>query len=226
MENFSSYDEDDGDTDEDNDEEYISDTVPMDDNDVGLEEGEFRIPEVDIVKESIDATNEDDQGNGNDIHGDCQKSSIGMEVHDDALFIGEWSRRNIANLARILRPLMMKVNIDPKEIVSWNSDSRCWESEFMIDNRFSVSLIRDCFEMAGHIVYDRPFDWNKMIPFKILCFIWRAKQGRIPSAVELKSRGITIPSTMCISCKQEEETSDHMLITCQSVRTVMNKILN
>ncbi|XP_023738523.1 uncharacterized protein LOC111886502 [Lactuca sativa] len=129
------------------------------------------------------------------------------------------------NITKI-RPLMMKVNIHPKEIVSWNSDSKCWASEFMIDNRFSVSLIRDRFELAGHIVCDRPFDWNKMIPFKILCFIWRAKQGRIPFAVELKSRGIIIPSTVCISCKQEEETSDHMLITCQSVRTVMNEILN
>ena len=106
------------------------------------------------------------------------------------------------------------------------SDRRCWVSEFVIDNRFSVKLFRERLELAGHIVCDGPFDWNKMISFKILCFTWRAKQGRISSPIELQSRGIIIPSTVCGTCKQEEETSDHMLITCQSVRTVMNEILN
>nr|KAJ0184610.1 hypothetical protein LSAT_V11C900457150 [Lactuca sativa] len=77
----------------------------------------------------------------------------------------------------------LKVNTNAKEIVSWNSDRKCWVLEFVIDNRFSVSLIGDRFELLGHIVCDGPFDWNKMIPFKILCFMWRAKQDRIPSAI-------------------------------------------
>ena len=76
------------------------------------------------------------------------------------------------------------------------------------------------------MVNDGPFDWGKVTPFKILSFIWRAKQGRIPSAVALCQRGITIPSTMCGACNQGEETSDHILISCPMAKMVMDLILN
>ncbi|XP_052625777.1 uncharacterized protein LOC128132828 [Lactuca sativa] len=119
----------------------------------------------------------------------------------------------------------MQYNIDPKEIVSWNSIDRCWESDIVRDGRFMVCLLRERIELAGYIVNDGPFAWDKLTPFKILCFIWRAKLGRIPSAVELKNRGIIIPNTMCGVCNSEEETCEHILLTCPVAKEIMDSIL-
>lgn len=94
-----------------------------------------------------------------------------------------------------------------------------------MDKNFAVSLFRRRIELAGHFVYDGPFEWIKVIPYKILCFLWRAKQGRIPSAVALHNRGITIPSVICGSCNRDEETSEHLLISCSLAKTVMDEIL-
>ncbi|CAH1442342.1 unnamed protein product [Lactuca virosa] len=144
-ENFSSDDEEDEDADEDDEEEYISDTVPMDDNDVGLEEGEFRISEVDVVKESsmgssesnppIDsrspevmsspvdgAINEDDRGNGNDIRGDCQKSVIGMEEHGnsqrevESLNNNERSKNNNESNNDVVHAALLSHNVENNNV--------------------------------------------------------------------------------------------------------------
>lgn len=101
-----------------------------------------------------------------------------------------------------------------------------WESEFTSEGRFRVCLLRERIELSNHMVNDGPFDWGKATPFKILSFIWRAKQGRIPLAVALCQRGITIPSTMCGAYNQGEETSDHILILCPMAKMVMDLILN
>lgn len=76
-----------------------------------------------------------------------------------------------------------------------------------------------------HVVCDGPFEWCKVIPFKVLCFIWRAKLGRIPSSVALKLRGVTVPSVMCGSCNLEESSSDHILLKYQLAKALMDFIL-
>ncbi|CAI9272107.1 unnamed protein product [Lactuca saligna] len=94
--------------------------VPINDNDVGLEDMEFRFPEVNEVKESsmesskpnssedsrspevmmspVDIVmNEEDWRNGSDIHGDRQDSSMGMDVHGKSQQEVESSNNNENN---------------------------------------------------------------------------------------------------------------------------------
>nr|KAJ0188098.1 hypothetical protein LSAT_V11C900495760 [Lactuca sativa] len=138
-------------------------------------------------------------------------------MEDNGLFLPIDPERNIFKI----RPILKHFNIDPNEIVYWNPTECCWASDFVIDHRFSVRLLRERIELAGHVVCDGPFEWCKVILFKVLCFIWRAKLGRIPSSVALKPRGVTVPSVMCGSCNMEEELSDHILLKYPLTKVVI-----
>nr|KAJ0216654.1 hypothetical protein LSAT_V11C300153720 [Lactuca sativa] len=57
-------------------------------------------------------------------------------------------------------------------------------------------------------------EWIKEVPIKVLCFIWRASLGRIPAATELSKRGVMFESVQCGQCMEEDESPDHILLTC------------
>ncbi|KAL4556241.1 hypothetical protein LXL04_038885 [Taraxacum kok-saghyz] len=60
----------------------------------------------------------------------------------------------------------------------------------------------------------------------VQCFSWRAKMGRIPSAVALSRRGIlNRNNTTCNYCNQEDERVDHIMIICPFARLVIEWIL-
>nr|KAJ0197982.1 hypothetical protein LSAT_V11C700375200 [Lactuca sativa] len=125
-----------------------------------------------------------------------------------------------------IRTALKKFHIDFKEILYWKPNDDCWASDFVVDNHFSVRLLRERIEMASHIVCDSPFEWCKVITNKILCFIWSAKLGRIPSSVSLKARGVPMSSIICGSCNMDEETCDYILLLCPVTKVVMNSILS
>lgn len=57
--------------------------------------------------------------------------------------------------------------------------------------------------------------WNKEIPLKVRCFVWRAMLGRIPVAETLALRGVNSMSQMCPLCNLELETVNHLLVNCE-----------
>ena len=89
-----------------------------------------------------------------------------------------------------------------------------------------VCKLRERIELAGFIINDGPFDWGKATPFKILAFVWRAKLGRIPFAMALSHRGVNMPTIMCGACNNDEETCDHILISCPMAKEIIDLILN
>ena len=60
---------------------------------------------------------------------------------------------------------------------------------------------------------------------KVTGFVWKAAQGRIPSADALSARGIPIASTACTRCGELED-ADHILITCPFAAQVRTEISN
>ena len=54
--------------------------------------------------------------------------------------------------------------------------------------------------------------WSKVVLIKVLCFIWRATQGRIPATVALETKGIKVNSLLHGSCIGQQESADHVLI--------------
>nr|KAJ0225680.1 hypothetical protein LSAT_V11C100033170 [Lactuca sativa] len=49
---------------------------------------------------------------------------------------------------------------------------------------------------------------------KVNCFIWRAIQKKIPSAVALRCKGVDIENDKCGACVNGVECSDHILVHC------------
>ncbi|CAH1437072.1 unnamed protein product [Lactuca virosa] len=70
------------------------------------------------------------------------------------------------------------------------------------------------------------FKWNNVSPNKVNCFIWRALQKKIPSAVALRSRGIDLTTITCGACINESECADHILLLCLFARSITDKILS
>lgn len=56
------------------------------------------------------------------------------------------------------RSFLQTVNIDPKEVISWNESEGEWKSDFVSDGRFMVYRLCERIELAGHVVRDGPFD--------------------------------------------------------------------
>nr|KAJ0216412.1 hypothetical protein LSAT_V11C300109150 [Lactuca sativa] len=54
--------------------------------------------------------------------------------------------------------------------------------------------------------------WIKVVPIKVLCFVWRAAQSRIPPTISLETRGI-------------KESAEHVLIECPFASRIRNNFM-
>ena len=67
--------------------------------------------------------------------------------------------------------------------------------------------------------------WNKDIPLKVVIFAWRLFRDRLPAKDNLFHRGmIDIESQTCVSGCGSLENSSHLILHCQSFRSVWNSI--
>ncbi|CAH1417647.1 unnamed protein product [Lactuca virosa] len=125
---------------------------------------------------------------------------------------GVWS-----NIAKALGA-MEKMGLAATDVIRMTNDR--WGSDFVEGEDLSVALLRIRLDRASHQIFDGEFSWSKVVPTKVSCFVWRAKQNRIPSLVALNKRGVTFKSVTCGECQNKEETADHLLITCPLVKEV------
>ncbi|KAL4592626.1 hypothetical protein LXL04_005628 [Taraxacum kok-saghyz] len=68
--------------------------------------------------------------------------------------------------------------------------------------------------------------WSKTIPLKIKCCIWRVMQDRIPMAVNLEKRGVSLQSALCPLCNNITESVDHIMIRCPIATEARTWIFN
>ena len=100
-----------------------------------------------------------------------------------------------------------------------------WQYLLSGDGRFSVESLRDrIFNNRQQSSQTPPVKWCKVMPLKVLCFAWRASQGRIPSAMALNHRGINLPTTACSICIGFDEDADHLLIGCPFAKQIRSDI--
>lgn len=136
----------------------------------------------------------------------------GAGANDDNItarksFPGVWN--NIVRCKKDLR----KINIEVRDVIRRAQDGEAWESDFAKDG-FSVAALRIRIDRSPHFVSDGIFPWIKWVPFKVLCFVWRARLSRIPSAVALIRRNVRLDSPWCGGCVAGIENSDHLLVGC------------
>lgn len=69
-------------------------------------------------------------------------------------------------------------------------------------------------------------EWSKLIPINVTCFVWRAAQRRIPSALALAGKWISVETSICSSCIGKLECANRLLINCPFAKSVREKIFN
>nr|KAJ0226419.1 hypothetical protein LSAT_V11C100001990 [Lactuca sativa] len=116
--------------------------------------------------------------------------------------------------------------MEAKDILYSNDGEITWRSDYVVDGKFNVAKLRRRLDRASHPISDGEFWWINSAPKKVVSFIWRAKQGRIPSADELQKRNIPVASSMCGICRNTVETTSHVLTSCPFVSNTINRVLN
>ena len=102
-----------------------------------------------------------------------------------------------------------------------------WRCKLTGDGSYIASSLRKAIDKHHiNILGSSVQQWSKLVPIKVLSFIWRATQGRILVAVVLKTRGIKVNSMMCCSCIGHSESAYHVFIDCSFVSTIRNNIMS
>ncbi|XP_071727973.1 uncharacterized protein [Rutidosis leptorrhynchoides] len=65
---------------------------------------------------------------------------------------------------------------------------------------------------------------NNLVPKKLEVFVWRARQRRLPTLIELGKRDIDLHSVRCPLCDDDLETVDHSIIFCKHVIGIWDRV--
>lgn len=113
-----------------------------------------------------------------------------------------------------------KMQTDPID-----ANKEIWKCSLKNDGSYTVEVLRKIVDQTPSLDSPSVVKWCKEIPIKVICFVWRAAIGRIPSAEALSSRGIPVSTLSCGLCG-EIETVDHILVSCPIASKVRDWICN
>jgi len=57
-------------------------------------------------------------------------------------------------------------------------------------------------------------------------YVWRALSNRIATKMNLHKRGVLLGDTICVLCGRKEESTPHILVTCDVSTKVWNMCFN
>ncbi|KAF5176920.1 Reverse transcriptase zinc-binding domain [Thalictrum thalictroides] len=107
---------------------------------------------------------------------------------------------------------------------SSDDDHWCWTLEK--NGKFTVSSFAEFLQqedrlLKGITLQNFPFKlaWSNKLPPKIKFFVWTVLQGRLQTAHHLVSRGMVL-NTICPLCHLNDETSEHLLLSCSVSKLV------
>ncbi|KAJ9553756.1 hypothetical protein OSB04_017801 [Centaurea solstitialis] len=152
----------------------------------------------------------------------CTIASRAMR-NDNGSLSWVWSWSNVGEASSFssqvtaLENLIQHVNLDDDE------DTWRWEGD--PSGSFSVNSFRSIIDLLSIPSNSNRRFWNKWLPPRVNCFIWRLFLNRIPTRSNLSSRGVTLSSTTCPLCHGEEEKEDHLFYACPMVKIVWNWFL-
>ncbi|GJZ36016.1 putative RNA-directed DNA polymerase [Tanacetum coccineum] len=105
------------------------------------------------------------------------------------------------------------------------SDQDKWECLIDSSRRFSVKGMRKLIMDSSPLSYANATRWNKLVPIKVNIASCRIENRRIPTRVNLDSRGIDLHSTRCPICDDDLETEDHVLVKCDVALNIWREVL-
>ncbi|GJZ08377.1 RNA-directed DNA polymerase, eukaryota, reverse transcriptase zinc-binding domain protein [Tanacetum coccineum] len=88
-----------------------------------------------------------------------------------------------------------------KDRCVWSLDGSGEFSVKSVQNFIHDSILPKC---------DAPTRWVKLVPIKLNILAWRIRLDRLPTRMNLSSRGLEIPSILCPLCNEAAESTSHI----------------
>ena len=90
---------------------------------------------------------------------------------------------------------------------------------------FSVKIMYKGLDPSSAIEFPYRSLWNLVVPPKIGFFAWEATWGKVLTLDQFKRHGMTF-ANICFLCEEDEQSTDHLLIHCKSVKMLWNLFLS
>nr|GEZ89587.1 RNA-directed DNA polymerase, eukaryota [Tanacetum cinerariifolium] len=82
----------------------------------------------------------------------------------------------------------------------------------------SVAFIRCLIDAKTLVVDFNATRWNRCIPIKVNVFLWRLVLNKLPTRVNLDTKGIDVDSVLCLICCVNVETVNHVFFSCEMAK--------
>ncbi|XP_022003381.1 uncharacterized protein LOC110900826 [Helianthus annuus] len=105
-----------------------------------------------------------------------------------------------------------------------NNRSDVWKWMGDPSGRFSVRSVKNVLRGNVDVSNRYVMDWCKWTPIKCNVFAWRAEINRIPTYDALLRRGIVVGDGLCFLCKAENESVDHLFVSCKVVAVIWQRV--
>lgn len=110
--------------------------------------------------------------------------------------------------------------------VTTGSGTDMWKSRLSADGNFYVHDLWILFYFKLTVLLRNPTIWLKVVPVKVISFVWRTCLDRIPSAVVLSHRSISVSNCSCQVCDVSINDTNHILLDCPFVAATLRRIFN
>ena len=152
-----------------------------------------------------------------EVNKNCTIASRFSHRNDDGA-TWNWPWTNVTFTGRLssqiheLEDILKQVELVPSD------DGWRWEGD--PNGEFTVKSLRSIIDNLTYSPSSIVFFWNKWLPSKVNCFVWRLLLNRIPTRSNLCARGIALPSELCPVCGVVEESVDHLFYSCPLVKEI------
>ena len=119
----------------------------------------------------------------------------------------------VESLFSKLQPLAVRRGVEG--IFSWRESK---------NGKFSVRSLYCSYTRVSKNPFPWDMIWRSWAPMRVSFFVWEASWSRILSLDQLKRRGWNIPNRCYYLCKEEEETTNHLLLFCGKARMLWSLI--
>ncbi|GLJ26502.1 hypothetical protein SUGI_0512150 [Cryptomeria japonica] len=131
--------------------------------------------------------------------------------------VGEWKMENSIKLKDIL---------SRKKKIRYQKEVDCLLWCASKSRKYKVNLgYKILRSRAQNVDWPSAFCWHKMVLPKAGTFLWKPLHGRILTGERLKLIGI-VGLSVCILCKENEETADHLLFCFSYTKRVWDWLLD
>ncbi|GJV67278.1 RNA-directed DNA polymerase, eukaryota [Tanacetum coccineum] len=89
-----------------------------------------------------------------------------------------------------------------------------WDFTLHHSNMYSESVLRKYIDSKSLLAEGNKTRWNKLVPTKINILAWRLINDRLPTRLNLASRGIDLHSLLCPVCDDNIESAQHLFVHC------------